>query len=213
MALVWWDDKSLLFVSRVQVKERGIACYSVYYPVLPAGDSAAELPPEVREQELRRAVREAPGSVRARFLLAALLSDRGEWKEAEALLEEAIAGQPWRGDLRINRGTMLARMGEREEAIVEIRRGLRSERGDASAWAGLGRLLSDVKDQAGSEKALERAVKLAPANLAYALDLGLVYERGEKSDAAERVYRSIIAADPSNREAERRLARLAGRDS
>ncbi len=211
MTLVWWDDKSLLFVASEQVEARSIPHYTVYYPVMTAGEIAAALPPEVREEELRRALHEAPGSVLARFLLATLLSERSQWTEGAELLGEAIDIAPWRGDLRISRGAMLARSGNREEAIAEIRKGVRSEPGDPSAWAGLGRLLSDAKDQRAAQKALERAVELAPTNRGYALDLGLVYERGGESGGAEQVYRRILAADPTDAEAQRRLARLTGR--
>ena len=208
MVLVWWDDQSLLFVSRDQAAARGFPACAARYPVIEPGEWMRAVDPAVAEADLRRAVIEAPRAVLPKLLLASALGRAGNWREAETLLEGAIALAPWRGDLRLGRGRALAGLGRRDDAIAELRRGLAREPGDASGWAGLGRLLSDAGDQRGAARALEKAVRLAPRNPAFALDLGHVYERSGEKARAEGIYRSVLEDFPGNREAEGRLRRL-----
>ncbi len=212
MSLVWWDDTSMLYISRDECDRRDLPMYTVPFPVLSGGDVLERIDPGRAEQELRRAIREAPRSVLPRIHLAAILGSTDRDEEGAGVLSKALEFEPWRGDVMINRGYLLARSGDRRAAIESLRDGLRRERKDGRAWGSLGRLLSEESDNDGAARALKRAVRIAPENQAFLLDLGLVYERQGKTDRAQDTYRSVVQRFPDSREAQRRLERLSGRE-
>ncbi len=153
MDLVWWDDHSLLLVSREEAEARGLPVYSLLYPALPPDVIRRTVDPADAEEELRRAAAEAPEAVLPRLLLSNVLEWAGRIDEAEKFIREAIGINPWRGELHVRRGMLLGRMGKDEEALAELKRGLRSSRGNADGWAGLGRLLFEHKQRGALQHA------------------------------------------------------------
>ncbi len=208
MALVWWDDLSLLLIGREEALRREIPIYEFRYPVEDRRALLA-LPLERAEEELSRAIEEAPRAVLPRTLLASASGVAGEWERAEDLLAGALEITPWRGDLRVDHGIALARIGEKEEAMEELRRGLETEPGNAQGWGYLGNLLYADGRPDAAESAFRRADRLEPGNPSYLLALGRLDEReGEEKRAAE-LYRDMIERFPDDRELRRRLSRVA----
>ena len=208
MALVWWDDLSLLFVTREEAERRNLPRYSIRYPVAKLSSIlAAER--AVVVAELGRAVDEAPRSVLPRFLLASVLGASGEWDKAGALFREARRIAPWRGDLAVDHGIALAHTGETEEAVRLLKRGLKIEKENARGWGWLGNLLHRQNDGRGAEKAFRRAIELEPGNAAYPLALGRLYEREGEKERAAALYLELADRFPANGEVQKRIGELA----
>ncbi|MFH1278450.1 MAG: tetratricopeptide repeat protein [Candidatus Eisenbacteria bacterium] len=162
MVLVWWDDLSILLVSRGEAERRGLPFYSQMYPVVSPDAIRRTVDPGTAERELRRAVDEALHAVLPRLVLSIVLGWKGDWEGAERLLSEAVSVEPWREELRVNHGVILAKLGRNEEAIRELKKGLRSEKKNAEAWTVLGKLLLEKGDARGAGRALSRAAELSP---------------------------------------------------
>ncbi|MFH1279752.1 MAG: tetratricopeptide repeat protein [Candidatus Eisenbacteria bacterium] len=204
MRLVWWDDLSMLFVSREEAERRGLPGYEYRYPVEEWPDMF-RLDPARVERELTRAVEEAPGAVLPRFLLAFLYSAAGDWARAEPLLAGALEIAPWRKDLRIDHGIALARTGREKEAIVQLRRGLKGDDRNAHGYGWLGNLLQRAGDGKGAERAFRRAIDIEPENPSYPLALGRFYEREGEREKALATYRDLGRRFPDSPEVQKRL--------
>lgn len=204
MRLVWWDDLSMLFLSREEAERRGIPGYEYRYPV-EEWPNMFRLDPARVERELARAAEEAPEAVLPRFLLAFLYSAAGEWERAEPLLARALEIAPWRKDLRIDHGIALARTGREKEAVVELRRGLAGDDRNAHGYGWLGNLLQRAGDRAGAEKAFRRAIAIDPENPSYPLALGRFFEREGEREKALGIYRELGRRFPESPEVRQRL--------
>ncbi len=209
MALVWFDDSSLLYVSRGEALARELPHYKHIHPV--TGVPETRLAPERAEiaNEFARALIEAPGSVTARLLAASFASDDRRYGQAEALLTQAQALEPWRADIVRNRGYVRGRAGDSKGAVADLERSIAMEK-DAGAFAALGRLYFEANDPDRAVRSFERAITADPDRADIALDYGSVLERTDRGEEALVLYRDYAARFPENAAIRARLGARQG---
>lgn len=197
MALVWFDDSSLLYVSRGEVLARELSFYQYIHPV--TGIQAAGQGEERAEiaKELARAVREAPGSVTARLQAASFASDDRRYGQAEDLLNGALAIEPWRAEIIRNRGYVRGRAGNKQGAVTDLEQSLAMEK-DAGGYAALGRLYFDAGESDRAVRSFESAIAHDPDRVDIALDYGYVLEQTGRREEAIVLYREYAARFPEN---------------
>ncbi|GMV42303.1 MAG: hypothetical protein AMXMBFR64_40190 [Myxococcales bacterium] len=116
---------------------------------------------------LARALQIHPGGVEARQTLAALVADDGDLEGAVRLLEEAVALRQGRdGRAANNLCAMRLRAGRVEGAEAACRQAVAAEPGLAVAWANLGAALDAQGRRADARAAHDRALELAPGDVA-----------------------------------------------
>ncbi|NNE09626.1 MAG: tetratricopeptide repeat protein [Gemmatimonadetes bacterium] len=204
MALVWFDDSSLLYVSRGEVMARELPHYKYIHPVTGIPDARLATERSEIANELARALIEAPRSVTARLQAASFASDDGRYGQAEDLLTKAHAIEPWRADIVRNRGYVRGRAGDREGAMADLERSIAMEE-NAGAFAALGRLYFDAGERDRAVRSFERAIEADPDRADIALDFGYVLEQGGRSEEALILYRDYAARFPENQAIRQRL--------
>ena len=204
MALVWFDDSSLLYVTRGEVLARELPYYRYIHPV--TGVPETRLASERAEiaNELARALIEAPRSVTARLQAASFASDDGRYGQAEDLLTKAHAIEPWRADIVRNRGYVRGRAGDGAGAMADLERSIAIEK-NAGAFGALGRLYFEAHERDRAVRSFERAIKADPERADIALDYGYVLEQVGRSEEALILYREYAARFPENQAIRQRL--------
>jgi hypothetical protein len=149
------------------------------------------------EQLFTAAVRAAPGSAKARVLLATVLLERGASVRAEPLLREAVAIAPAYPEAHNLLGTLHLGRGELDEAARALRLALRDAPAYAPALANLGIVARRQGRQDEAERLLGRAVAADPSLAAAWVNLALLAEmRGDLARAVS-WYTRAHALDPS----------------
>ena len=148
------------------------------------------------ERELRMALTVAPNHAEVLRLLGMALRLQNRNDEALQIMQRAVAQRPADPLVQNGLGTALDACGDRDAAIVAFRRACELAPQSAPLWSNFGKTLSDHGLFDEALPTLERAVALgagdsATLRLAYALRvLG-------RTDEAVRIYRDLIAINPS----------------
>ena len=149
------------------------------------------------EREARRMLLVDQGNVPAMISLAGVLHARGRMEAARAVLESARRAAP--DDPRVwhRLGYLQLDLGQRAQAMESWRRAteLRPEYGEAQA--DLGGLLLEIEDLAGATRALELAVKHAPACAPAWLTLGNAHRAAGRTADAQGAYERSLEIDPA----------------
>ncbi len=104
----------------------------------------------------------------------------------------------------------LRKVGQYAEAEQVLRAGLANHPTYLSAWVSLGRVLRELKNDAGALEALNRALQLDPGNVVAARLLADTYlGMGEKVEAIKK-YKLVYALYPADEELEAMIAKLEG---
>ncbi len=131
--------------------------------------------------------------------LGAELKGRGQSKEADAVLERAVAAYREairsRSDqvrARCNLGSALFQCGRLDEAVAEYREAIRLEPGNVRTHYRFGVALDDrgKHDEAAAE--IREAIRLEPGDARAHYSLGLVLSHQGKSDEAVAEFREAI---------------------
>jgi len=178
---------------------------------------AREGDPVLAAAELRKAVAHDGATPELRIALAEALADAGRLDEAErearAVLELDRSG-PSASDAQVILGRIAAARGDREGAILALRRAARLEAAVAAAggeadpapWRLLAHVYVEAGDDDAAARALEDLARSVPGDGSGFRELGRgALERGEPARAARHLARAA-ELDPRDPEAHRLLA-------
>jgi tetratricopeptide (TPR) repeat protein len=168
---------------------------------LRAGDAV------MAEQLCRDALAESPGEPNLGSLLGAALNRQGRGLEAEPLLRRALEEEPNYAKGHEELGRSLLQLGRTDEAIESLRRALGIDPKLQSAQLALVQALGDAGRADEAQALTESFLRADPARerIAKAAE----HHRAGRLEAAEAIYREVLARDPQNLEALRLLALIA----
>ena len=151
-----------------------------------------------------------------------LFADR-KYAEARRRFEDALELDPDAAEIRTNLGKTFTALafgiieeglngggGSRvfRQALAQLRAGLLHWEGDGDTHYAMGRCHFQLGEFDAARRSLERAVKAAPKDFVNWRLLGLVHERLDQLDDAERAYRRALEIRPGTAEIPRWLKRL-----
>ncbi len=96
--------------------------------------------------------------------LAVRFADAGDENRAEMMFEKAIEAGPRVARIRFNYGTFLLGRNRTGPAKEQLRRSVRFDSGNASAWANLGVALARLGETTDARRSFERALRCDPGN-------------------------------------------------
>jgi Flp pilus assembly protein TadD len=140
--------------------------------------SASQFDAYVKEVEKKRGEASGRPFVRVSYayaktlhLQAFIASDRKQWPEALALLEQEMRYAPWEWRAYIERGYIMNQLGKNEEAIQVYQKGLDlatryegTAADRASAWRGIGFAQTELGQLDVAKNSYNESLKLDPGN-------------------------------------------------
>jgi len=127
--------------------------------------------------------------------------DAKQWEQATAAAKEAVQKLPKDRGLRLILDGQLADSGQADQAIADVKSQLKGNTEDRELYTTLSTIYQRLRRWKESEDALDQAEKLSTKREEkdYILYMrGALYERQKKYDAAEDMFKRILAADPQN---------------
>lgn len=168
-----------------------------------AGDAVNAFREYVRAADLM------PGDLRAQLTSGALLLMAGQFEDAQARADKALAVDAKSVDALILRANALAGLKKMDEALKQAEEAVRADPSKGTAYSAVGalRLMRGERAKAESlfREAVERDAKSVPAKLALAQFLWATGRRNE----AEAQMKAVIELEPQNVLAHRGLALFA----
>ena len=137
----------------------------------------------------------------AHYLLGALLGEGGNFTDAAAHLDRALAARPDFAAAHAARGNVFLMLEDRQAAIASYEQALRLDPGNAAAHCNLGLIWQAA---GASEQALlrfERAYALAPEIPDLLKNLTLSYIEFERYEEAQALLQAVLAQTPRRIEA------------
>ena len=145
---------------------------------------------------LGQAIAAAPQSTAPRLVLLRYLVARRDFKSALATANDFLKVQPTNRDALTLLGQVQIALGQKKEAVTTYRRLVSQMPTAAAPQVLLGEALSAAGDQVGAARALEVAVKLAPADAEVrGAQIRLLFSQ-KNVDAAVTAARTLQAAKP-----------------
>ncbi|MBI4573763.1 MAG: fused MFS/spermidine synthase [candidate division NC10 bacterium] len=165
---------------------------------------------------LKRAAALAPGDIEYRLRLAALFRDRGELDQARAEYEAARELRPTDPAVLIPAADLRLTQGDTERALTLLQPvladlGAYPSRTRAEVRHLVGLIHLRARRFADAVAALEAAVRLAPLQTAFRLDLSLAYEASGDLERAAATLERLLAFNPNHLVALQRLNTILGR--
>ena len=142
---------------------------------------------------LERAAAMAPKSVEVLIDLGRLLDAAGRSADAEASLREAVRVARDAPGPRLALAFVLSRQGKLDDAIVQLRKLLERDSGNADAWFNLGNMHRARGAFAEAARCFGRAAALRPADPDAAINLGLVLAQSEHLEDAAAALERFLA--------------------
>ncbi|HET8691138.1 MAG TPA: sulfotransferase [Steroidobacteraceae bacterium] len=159
------------------------------------------------EARCRRALERWPGDVNLQGLLGALLLKCDRLAEAEALLRAVTEAEPDFAKPQEDLGFLLVTTGRPAEALPYLERATRLDPSLDRAWFTLGKALAQLGRGVEADAAFERSFECSPER--GMLARGAEHQKEGRLEAAEKLYRRILHANPGNVDALRLLASIA----
>jgi tetratricopeptide (TPR) repeat protein len=164
------------------------------------------------ERHLVAAARTDPKSRDARLALLNLYEENKRLREAVDVLGELEAIDPKDSTHRINRGILLARLQEFDQAEKEFREAIALAPDEPDGYAKLGWLRLSQKSKLGEARELANsAIRLGPKVANHHLLLAMVCEELGDVPAALAAIEQALALEPDNPRAQEIKARLDGK--
>lgn len=147
------------------------------------------------EAHYREALKAAPGAPEALNLLGALLAQQGGAKLEEGIscLEQAVAGAPERGDLRLNLGHALRLAGRGEAALAALRAARERLPGQEAAILAEGTLLEEL----GRAEEAVACYEAAPRTPNLLFNLASALNKAGRLDDAEAALSEALKQAPN----------------
>jgi tetratricopeptide (TPR) repeat protein len=137
-----------------------------------------------------------PGYKDAYIALAAIESNRRNFKRAMDLYLEGLKYHPENGDLHGRLGSQLLQMGRVDEAIKELQTAAKLK-ADSGVYGNLGVAMLSKGDAAGAAGYFNRAIKLNPANAEAHYNLGNIFLSQQLPAKAADEYKLAIKVKPN----------------
>ncbi|HVV17620.1 MAG TPA: tetratricopeptide repeat protein [Polyangia bacterium] len=135
----------------------------------------------------------------ARMKMAREMTERGDWANAFALLDELHRKWPQDAEVLTLRGTVYRERGLFHDAEEDLKGAMKAAPDDAEAHAALG-ILYDVQMRPDAEAEHKTAVRLAPQNPAYLNNLGFsLFLRQHYKEAIKQYEKAARLAPLSRR--------------
>jgi tetratricopeptide (TPR) repeat protein len=159
--------------------------------------------------ELARTVDLQPANYKARIDLGNLLFAGGRTDEAQAQANAVMAAQPNNPDVHALLSAIGVRHGQKDQALIEIRRALELDPKRAAFHEDLALLQAgDPIKTSSVEDELKTAVALDPKSVNPKLLLAAFYARNTRLPEAERTSWEAVATDPKSLAARANLAQI-----
>jgi tetratricopeptide (TPR) repeat protein len=155
----------------------------------------------------RYAIEVDPGCAICLHNLGVSLGRRGEFTEAQALLERAIALRPDQSEFHGNYGPLLIQMGRRSDGITRLRYRLERNPRDVNARVNLGIALVEDGRPAEAVAELEQALRVRPDSVPALTSLGRALLADDRAEPARGAFERALAIDPASPFAHLGLAR------
>lgn len=127
--------------------------------------------------------------------------DSKQWDLATATAREAVQKLPNDRGLRLVLAGQLADMGQADQAIADAKAMLKGNHNDREVHLALAQINARLRRWSEAESALEQAEKLSDApeeKREATFTRAAFFERQKKYDAAEDLFKKLLAADPQN---------------
>jgi len=127
--------------------------------------------------------------------------DAKQWEQATVVAREAVQKLPKDRGLRLILDGQLADSGQADQAIADVKSQLKGGAEDRELYTTLSTIYQRLRRWKEAEDALDQAEKLSTKREEkdYILYMrGALYERQKKYDAAEDMFKRILASDPQN---------------
>lgn len=152
------------------------------------------------EAGYRRVLKREPEHPAALHLLALAATARGQWPEAEHLLQRALKAMPALATAHMDLGTVLGRLGRATEAEAAYREAVRRDPELATAHVNLAMLLNERGAHAEAVDHCRKAVGLSNGLMeAHLVLAGALRALGDLG-AAEQAYRMAVGLRPDRAE-------------
>jgi Flp pilus assembly protein TadD len=155
----------------------------------------------------RYAIEVDPGCAICMHNLGVSLGRRGEFAEAQALLERAIALRPDQSEFHGNYGPLLIQMGRRSDGITRLHYRLERNPRDVNARVNLGIALVEDGRAAEAVAELEQALRVRPDSVPALTSLGRALLADGRAEPARGAFERALAIDPASPFAHLGLAR------
>lgn len=132
----------------------------------------------------------------------------GDYSKAAAVGARALSLDPYKGDIRIIVGRALIKMGDYQQGIMELRRGLNQNPGNRTAWRDLA--VAGLKVGAGplAYEAAKRGLTPGKPSIQEQLILAQGCILTRRYDEARKILDAVLATDKNNKEAQTLLAMI-----
>jgi predicted TPR repeat methyltransferase len=154
----------------------------------------------------RRVLETAPDHPRALHYAGVLAHQRGQNKQALALIERSLTLTPDQADWYSNLGIVLQSDGSLDRAIDAYRRAIALDPSHANAHSNLGVLLRATGQPVEAEAAYRTAIRLNPEHIDAYTNLGILLTGLKRAEEAAACYCKAITLRPKHREARKLLA-------
>lgn len=127
--------------------------------------------------------------------------DAKQWDQATAVAKEAVEKLPKDRMLKLVLAGQMADSGHADQALAEARAMLNNTPEDREVWIAIAQMNSRLRRWKDAEQAIGKAEELSrkPEEKEYVYFVrGSIYERQKKYDAAEEMFKRVLAADPQN---------------
>ncbi len=178
---------------------------------------AAELAPEVAEvhynranifrrlgrveeavQSYRRSLEIAPGFHNSLINLSAVMFDQNRLRETERLLEQALSQHPSSGEVHRRLGVLYARIGRSGEALKAYNKAISLRPDVGETYYNLANLHWTEGKLGEAERQYERALSRDRNHLGAAMNLGVLYLKSGRYQAAHQLFWLSLAKSPDD---------------
>jgi Flp pilus assembly protein TadD len=130
------------------------------------------------------------------FFLGCRLAEKGQWQEAKAEFDRALALQPQFPEVHVELGLMSHRLGRLPEAEAEFRKAIEIAPDYVQAMNNLALLQSEQGKGREAEATFRRALDIDPGYTRAALGLGMLLMKHGRDAEAEGVFRDAVRRAP-----------------
>ena len=183
----------------------------VWLQVLPRKESGEDPRITLQEALMRRRLEKYPTDFVAHCNLGALLTTRGEFRQAISNFEQALQIEPASATARNGLGAGLLAEGHFDDAIRELRETLKIDSAHLNARLNLARALGRKGDWAGAAVELDTLLKERPDNAEAQVGLGMVYFMQRRWDEALPHFQEAVRLRPGDADIHTQLGALLAR--
>ena len=160
--------------------------------------------------ELQAAQKINPSSIEAFMQATDILDEQGRYAEALESAKKAVLNSENSSEAHFRLGRANLRMGNKDEALRQVRLALSLDPGNAMAYNWLGFInQNDLQRIDEAEQNYRKALELDPLNARAMVNLGLLLQNDpKKTDEAEKLFKRALEADSEDWQARMSLGYL-----